>query len=157
MALCLKILFVCIMMLNPKREACTCLMLDGTQSCLSNYGAWPGANPPPVNCGLKVCDATVPLPTCNKPAPNQWDEAVDQNSWITEFPKFKAPNPGQKGMERKVTAHQDCVETSTCNGCTENLEAVPPGFYCSSSSAPKKHFALHGLCTNAKECDGELP
>lgn len=55
---------------RPPLEACTCLMVDGTQSCKSVYGPYPGLVVPPPDCD-DLCQATVP-PACPESAPIDW-------------------------------------------------------------------------------------
>lgn len=134
-------------------EACICLKLDGTKSCLSEYGEYPALPPAPVNCGIKLCFATVP-PTCNQSAPNDWISYIDESSWITEHVKYAIPDLGEKGMERKNTGIFACTTQHVCVNCILKEDVQPPGYYCRTFSSDDKVIFAYGLCTNAKECDG---
>lgn len=141
---------------QPQLEPCTCLMVDGVQTC-QQFGPWPGANPPRINCGVNLCGATLPLPSCTMPPPNKTEESVNLNSWISEHVKYRVPKLGEVGWDRKPTGHYACVTEVKCHGCFEDLEADPPGNYCSTREIDIKKITLYGLCTDAQMCYGVDP
>lgn len=139
---------------RPPLEACTCLMVDGTQSCATAFGAWPGPNPSKIICDTKICDATTP-PTCNKPAPNTWRENMSPAQWATEHIKYKVPGAGEQGMQRKQTTGWVCTVDYTCNDCEWFGDKSPAGYYCTPTYVSVNRLQLYGLCTNAQVCNGE--
>jgi hypothetical protein len=137
---------------TPPLEACTCLMVDGTQSCKSVYGTRPGLIEPPSDCD-DLCQATVP-PSCPESAPIDWTVYVSEDQWKSDFVHYKVPGPGESGMERRRTSEFNCSTDFKCDKCKlfENIQ--PNGWYCVTSETPQMPIGLFGLCTNAMPCTG---
>lgn len=79
---------------------------------------------------------------------------MSENQWNPDFVHYKAPGPGETGMERTPTSEFNCQTDFKCDKCKlfENIQ--PNGWYCVPSETPQKPISLFGLCTNAMPCTG---
>jgi len=136
---------------------CTCLMSNGTLSCLSEFGTRPPGQPDTVNCGAQICQATLP-PTCPINATIRWTNPIDATSWIVESPKFTVPPLGSVGQMRTPVGVQVCTYDSFCSGCQFNPQMSPQGEYCLKQTVAKQTYPLYALCLDGagqpQPCEG---
>ena len=144
---------------GPPLQACTCLMVDGTQSCQSLFGARPDPSAS-LSCSDQICSATTNAqgaldPTCPLPVGNKVTKSEPVEVWQTEMLKYKPPGPGQQGMDRYPTTQWPCNTEYFCFDCYERTNISPRGMYCATSITPIDWIPLYGLCTNSQVCNGE--
>jgi len=152
---CSAILLACVVLLEFGPQGggpvpCTCLMSNGTLSCLSEFGPRPQEQPDTVNCVAQICQATLPHPTCPINESIRWTNPTNVTSWIIESPKFTVPPLGSVGQMRTPLAVQVCTFDSFCSGCKFNPQI--------KQTVEKQSYPLYALCLDGagqpQQCEG---